>query len=78
MPPALQSHPGTPYAAKQGDLHEPLRIAVVVGSLRRDSFNRKLANALAKLAPADFSFEQLEIDDLPLYNQDDDANRRRR
>jgi chromate reductase len=48
-------------------------IAVVVGSLRRDSFNRKLATAIAKLAPAEFSFKQLRIDDLPLYNQDDDA-----
>ena len=50
------------------------QIAVVVGSLRRDSFNRKLASAMAKLAPAEFSFKQLEIGDLPLYNQDDDAN----
>ena len=50
------------------------QIAVVVGSLRRDSFNRKLASAMAKLAPAEFSFKQLEIADLPLYNQDDDAN----
>ncbi len=51
----------------------PIPIAVVVGSLRRDSFNRKLATALAKLAPAEFSFGQVKIDDLPLYNQDDDA-----
>lgn len=50
------------------------QIAVIVGSLRKDSFNRKLANALPKLAPAEFSFKQLEIGDLPLYNQDDDAN----
>ena len=50
------------------------RIAVVVGSLRRDSFNRKLAGAIAKLAPPELSFEQLRIDDLPLYNQDDDAH----
>jgi len=49
-------------------------IAVVVGSLRRDSFNRKLASALAKLAPSEFSFHPAEIGDLPLYNQDDDAN----
>lgn len=49
-------------------------IAVVAGSLRKDSFNRKLANALAKLAPADFALRQLEIGDLPLYNQDDDAS----
>ena len=50
------------------------RIAVVVGSLRRDSINRKLAEALVKMAPSDFSFEFLKIDDLPLYNQDDDRN----
>nr|WP_145549536.1 NAD(P)H-dependent oxidoreductase [Variovorax boronicumulans] len=50
------------------------KIAVVVGSLRKDSFNRKLAVALAKLAPADVTFEQLRIDDLPLYNQDDDGS----
>lgn len=49
------------------------RIAVVVGSLRRESFNRLLASAIAKLAPAEFSFQQLEIDALPLYNQDDDG-----
>ena len=49
-------------------------IAVFVGSLRRDSFNRKLAHALAVLAPTKFTFEQSQIDDLPLYNQDDDAN----
>ena len=50
------------------------RIGVVVGSLRKDSFNRSLANALAGLAPAGFSFEHLEIGDLPLYNQDHDAH----
>jgi chromate reductase len=49
-------------------------IAVIVGSLRRESFNRKLANAVAKLAPPEFAFKQLRIDDLPLYNQDDDAD----
>ena len=50
------------------------KIAMLVGSLRRDSFNRKFAHALVKLAPADFSFAELGIGDLPLYNQDDDAN----
>jgi hypothetical protein len=50
------------------------KIAVVVGSLRRDSFNRKLAAALTKLAPADVAFSTIEIGDLPLYNEDDDAN----
>lgn len=50
------------------------QIAVVVGSLRKDSFNQKMASALAKLAPAGFVFKQLQIGDLPLYNQDDDGN----
>ena len=50
------------------------KIAVVVGSLRRDSLNRQLAQALQKLAPRDFEFHLCRIDDLPLYNQDDDAN----
>ena len=50
------------------------KIAVLVGSLRRDSFNRKLATAITKLAPREFTFEQVSIGDLPLYNQDDDAS----
>jgi chromate reductase len=49
-------------------------IAVVVGSLRKESFNRQLADAIVKLAPPEFSFKQVQIGDLPLYNQDDDAN----
>jgi chromate reductase len=49
-------------------------IAVLVGSLRRESLNRRLADALARLAPADFELKQLRIDDLPHYTQDDDAN----
>ena len=48
-------------------------IAVIVGSLRRDSFNRKLADAIVKLAPPEFSFSQVSIGDLPLYSQDNDA-----
>ena len=51
-----------------------IQIAVVVGSLRRESFNRKLADAIVKLAPPEFSFKQVAIGDLPLYNQDDDGN----
>lgn len=50
------------------------RIAVLVGSLRRESFNRQLAAALPKLAPAGFEFTTVTIGDLPLYSQDDDAN----
>ncbi len=50
------------------------QIAVIVGSLRQGSFNRELATGVARLAPTDFSFAQLRIDNLPLYNQDDDDN----
>ena len=50
-----------------------INIAVIVGSLRKNSFNRQLATALARLAPQDVTFTQLRIDDLPLYNQDDDG-----
>ena len=50
------------------------QIALVVGSLRRESFNRRLADALIKLGPAEFTFKRIEIGDLPLYNQDHDAS----
>jgi len=49
-------------------------IAVVVGSLRRESYNRQLANALARLFTPQLSLRQLEIGDLPLYNQDHDKD----
>ncbi|KAF1718897.1 NADPH-dependent FMN reductase [Pseudoxanthomonas wuyuanensis] len=51
-----------------------LKIAVFVGSLRRESFNRKLARAVEKLMPAEFSFDYIRIDHLPPYNQDFDEN----
>lgn len=50
----------------------PKQIGYIVGSLRKESINRKLANAVVKLGPADFSFKELRIGDLPLYNQDQD------
>lgn len=50
------------------------QIGVVVGSLRRESFNRQLANGVVKLGPPECAFRQLEIGDLPLYNQDDDGD----
>jgi chromate reductase len=48
-------------------------IAVIVGSIRKDSLNRKLAEALVKLAPKDFSFTWIRIDDLPHYDADDEV-----
>jgi len=50
------------------------KIAVLVGSLRRESFSRIMAKALMKLASGSLSLEIVEIGGLPLYNQDlDDA-----
>lgn len=51
-----------------------MKIAVIAGSLRAESYNKALAKALTKLAPGDIDFNFLEIGDLPLYNQDDDDN----
>jgi chromate reductase len=49
-------------------------IAVVIGSLRKESNNKKLAAALMRMAPKEFGFSVSRIDDLPAYNQDDDVN----
>lgn len=49
-------------------------IAVIVGSLRADSLNRKVALALAALAPANLQLKIVEIGDLPLYNEDIDTD----
>jgi len=50
------------------------QIGILVGSLRKDSLNRKLANAISTLTPSEFSCKIIEIGSLPLYNQDDDSN----
>ena len=55
-------------------MDKPLDIAVLVGSLRKDSLNRKAAFALAELAPASIRLEQVDIGRLPLYNQDLEAS----
>ena len=52
----------------------PKQIGYVIGSLRKESWNRKLANALIRLGPPDFNFKELRIGDLPLYDQDDDRS----
>ncbi|ANC04125.1 MULTISPECIES: NADPH-dependent FMN reductase [Pseudomonas] len=48
-------------------------VAVVVGSLRKDSYNRKVARALSELAPSSLALKIIEIGDLPLYNEDVEA-----
>ena len=53
---------------------EPRDVAVIVGSLRKESLNRKVAHTLAKLAPESLSLEIVEIGGLALYDQDLDAD----
>ena len=48
------------------------KIAVFVGSLRKESFNRKMAKVLTALAPQSLILEIIEIGGLPLYNPDYD------
>lgn len=47
-----------------------LKLGLIVGSNRRESINRKLAKALATLGAAQFEAKFIQIDDLPIYNQD--------
>lgn len=55
--------------------HEPpYRVGVIVGSLSRESINRRLATALQRLAPKEFEFFEIPYADLPLYNRDLDAD----
>jgi chromate reductase, NAD(P)H dehydrogenase (quinone) len=82
VPPAAASILGATPRIDSNAADQPERIgmsttkdiAVVVGSLRKDSFNRKMALAVAELAPPSLKFEIVEIRDLAHFNQDDEAN----
>ncbi|MCP2038427.1 NADPH-dependent FMN reductase [Chryseobacterium sp. HSC-36S06] len=50
------------------------KIAVLVGSLRKESYNRKIANELIRLSQTNLEMEIVEIGNLPLYNEDLDQN----
>jgi chromate reductase len=55
-------------------MNEKLRVVALVGSLRRDSYTRCVAVALAELAPQRMAIEMASIGSLPLYNEDDETN----
>jgi chromate reductase, NAD(P)H dehydrogenase (quinone) len=55
-------------------MESPMDVCVLVGSLRKASFNRILANALISLAPSSLKLETVEIGQLPFYNQDLDTD----
>jgi chromate reductase len=54
-------------------MEKPMNVCVLVGSLRKASLNRMLANALISLAPSSLKLDILEIGQLPLYNEDIEA-----
>ncbi len=47
-------------------------IAILAGSLRKESFSKKIARAIVEMAPEGFEFKIISLDDLPVYNQDFD------
>jgi chromate reductase len=55
-------------------MDKPMNVCVLVGSLRKASFNKMLASALLSLAPSSLKLDIVEIGRLPLYNEDIEAN----
>lgn len=47
-------------------------IGIIVGSLRKASFSKKIAQELLTMAPAGFTFQLITLEDIPIYNQDFD------
>ncbi len=54
-------------------MSKPRTIAVIVGSLRKESFSRKLAKAIAAVSPANLKFDFVDIGELAHFNQDLEA-----
>src|SRR6201996_3061329 len=55
-------------------MSSPHPVLVIAGSLRKESFSLKIANALAKLAPASLKLEVVTLNDISFFNQDLEAN----
>jgi len=47
-------------------------IGIIAGSLRKESYSKKIGKAVLSMAPQDFEFKTISLDDLPVYNQDFD------
>jgi chromate reductase, NAD(P)H dehydrogenase (quinone) len=71
--PALRRTGCKPSQPAEHEAEMTLRIATLVGSLRETSINRRFTEALIRLAPDDLRFEPVAIGDLPLFNQDVEA-----
>jgi len=61
-----------PYQTEPSEMTR--KIAVIVGSPRKDSFNRKIARAIAEESPSDLAFTEVQITDLPFYDPDLDTD----
>jgi chromate reductase len=61
-------------AAGDRAVEKQLRVVALVGSLRRESYTRRVVNALRELAPRAMAIEIVSISSLPLYNEDEDTN----
>ncbi|WP_414692580.1 NAD(P)H-dependent oxidoreductase, partial [Phenylobacterium sp.] len=64
---------GSATHSRSPTMAQTRKIAVVVGSLRKESFSRKLAKAIAAVAPANLAFDFLDIGQLQHFNQDLEA-----
>lgn len=65
----------TPSESMKGTPMTTYNIGLLVGSLRRESINKRLAEALVKLSPPSLVFHPIPLDELPMYNGDLEANR---
>jgi chromate reductase, NAD(P)H dehydrogenase (quinone) len=69
----LRQPTGSPNAAEEFSMPTPYSVAVIVGSLRKESFSLKIANALAKLAPDTLKLNVVTLHGISFFNQDLEA-----
>src|SRR6476660_5982265 len=69
----LASQPKPASASKGNLMATPYNVVVIVGSLRKESFTLKIANALAKLAPDTLKLNVITLHDISFFNQDLEA-----
>src|SRR5450631_1762400 len=73
--PAVRSAECTVIRSRERSIMSTTRkVAVIVGSLRKESFSRKMAKAMIAMAPPSLKLEIVEIGQVPHYNQDFDAD----
>src|SRR5690348_13556555 len=73
QPGGARSPPKPDQDQERNRMSSPRDVVVIVGSLRKESFNRKMARAIAALAPPSLKFDIVEIGHLPHFNQDSEA-----